>query len=231
MDWLGTVLPFLGQFNEQETSKQLTREERQWQEDMYNKYNSPSALVRQYKEAGINPALMFGGQTPAMETSTAPAAVAPSPTGSLTDMLGQLLNLSLLEENRENISADTRNKNANAAGKEIENRVQEKFAELTASASYNEILARIGNLKANTRLTNYQREVIGPLEEALKKAQESNLSSEAVYQEWINGFIDRHGSDPNAPYILQFISSLMDRDQYDPRHKSNRPPEVHGGSR
>lgn len=31
---------------------------RQWQEDMYNLYNSPSAMMRQYKEGHLNPFLM-----------------------------------------------------------------------------------------------------------------------------------------------------------------------------
>lgn len=30
---------------------------RQWMEDMYNKYSSPAAMMRQYKEAGVNPYL------------------------------------------------------------------------------------------------------------------------------------------------------------------------------
>lgn len=35
---------------------------RQWEEEMYNQYNSPSAMMRQYKEAGLNPYLV--GQDP-----------------------------------------------------------------------------------------------------------------------------------------------------------------------
>lgn len=40
------------------------REDRQWQEDMYNRYQSIPAQVRQMQEAGINPAVMLGGGTP-----------------------------------------------------------------------------------------------------------------------------------------------------------------------
>lgn len=35
--------------------------DRQFQEDMYNKYQSPEAQMRQYQEAGLNPALMYQG--------------------------------------------------------------------------------------------------------------------------------------------------------------------------
>ena len=34
---------------------------RQFQEDMYVKYQSPQAMMRQYADAGLNPALMYGG--------------------------------------------------------------------------------------------------------------------------------------------------------------------------
>lgn len=36
---------------------------RQWEEEMYNQYNSPSAMMRQYREAGLNPYLAASGQT------------------------------------------------------------------------------------------------------------------------------------------------------------------------
>lgn len=210
MDWLGTVLPFIGQFNEQETSKQLTREERQWQEDMYNKYNSPSALVRQYKEAGINPALMFGGQTPAMDSSTAPAAVAPSPTGSLTDMLGQLLNLSLLEENRKNISADTRNKNATAASSEFKLEVDRQFALFERSYSLSEMIARINKLQSETDLNENELNIIRPLEAALLRAQEKGESASAAIGKWKAEFVDKYDSDPDADLERQAFTSVLE---------------------
>lgn len=35
-------------------------EEREYNEYLYNEYESPSAMMRQYQEAGLNPALMYG---------------------------------------------------------------------------------------------------------------------------------------------------------------------------
>ena len=44
---------------------------RQWQEDFYNRYNSPQAQVRQYIDAGLNPALMYeSGASPGVVAST-----------------------------------------------------------------------------------------------------------------------------------------------------------------
>lgn len=41
--------------------KELTADERAYNEEMYNKYESPEALLRQYKDAGLSPSLMYGG--------------------------------------------------------------------------------------------------------------------------------------------------------------------------
>lgn len=47
------------------TQFQVYANEAQWQheEDMYNKYQSPAALMSQYQDAGLNPALMYGQST------------------------------------------------------------------------------------------------------------------------------------------------------------------------
>lgn len=47
------------------TQFQIYANEAQWQheEDMYNEYQSPAALMSQYQDAGLNPALMYGQST------------------------------------------------------------------------------------------------------------------------------------------------------------------------
>lgn len=41
-----------------DAQKEENKIQRKWQEDMYNKYQSPAALMRQYRQAGLNPFLM-----------------------------------------------------------------------------------------------------------------------------------------------------------------------------
>lgn len=43
--------------------KELTADERAYNEEMYNKYQSPDAMLQQYKDAGLNPSLMYGGMS------------------------------------------------------------------------------------------------------------------------------------------------------------------------
>ena len=77
----------------QEKQTELARE---WQEKWYNKYSSPQAQVRQYIDAGLNPALMLqGGPSPGAVASTsapsgsqasAPSQVMPDLSGILDSM-------------------------------------------------------------------------------------------------------------------------------------------------
>lgn len=43
--------------------RMLTEDERAYNEYLYNTYESPAAMVAQYKEAGLNPALMYGSDS------------------------------------------------------------------------------------------------------------------------------------------------------------------------
>ena len=63
------------------------RQQQQWQEDMYNKYQSPEALMRQYKSAGLNPFLL--GEN--VGTGSVPSTSAGgSVSGHMPDFSGHL---------------------------------------------------------------------------------------------------------------------------------------------
>lgn len=71
-------------------SAQQAQIARDWQEQMYNQYESPAAMMRQYQEAGINPAMVAGGTMPSMNTTTsAPSSVTPA-SESLVGAISQL---------------------------------------------------------------------------------------------------------------------------------------------
>lgn len=63
--WSGAIGRGAGLSNTQLAEMQFNHDEaqidRQFQEDMYNKYQSPEAQMRQYQAAGLNPALMYEG--------------------------------------------------------------------------------------------------------------------------------------------------------------------------
>lgn len=76
--------------------------DRQFQEDMYNKYQSPEAQMRQYQAAGLNPALMYeggvdiNGPSGGSAASVSGAAGGDTPTNSFEQVMGvmsQFLNM------------------------------------------------------------------------------------------------------------------------------------------
>lgn len=62
---------------------------RQWQEDQYLKYNSPSAQIQQYKDAGLNASLMYGSST-GMGASTSTSVPSGSSASSVSPKGGDV---------------------------------------------------------------------------------------------------------------------------------------------
>lgn len=148
----------------------------QHQEDFYNQYQSPQAMVRQYQDAGLNPALMFGKggsfSTPVAQGQI-PTGAMPNSTGSfdvpmngfIEDIFNTLnLRTALKQEKLENlnIAADTGLKQQ-----------QTKLLKAEEMKLYHEVInlcetnkkikaeikteaARKLNIEANTELTTQQ---------------------------------------------------------------------------
>lgn len=155
---------------------------RDWQEQQYNEYSSPEAMVRQYKEAGLNPALMYGanlqsstGSTSAPSGSAAsgstPSAFAADLTGIASAFLGlaklkQDIKESQSRENANNAAAFASERAGLASNsqsayhqsltsltKEQANKVREEFRLIAATATNEEYKKIFLNLKK--RLKNY----------------------------------------------------------------------------
>lgn len=101
---------------------------RQWQEDFYTQYQSPQAQVRQYQDAGLNPALMYGrGATPAASASTASngpsgdtaaGVVTPADPSSLLNLV---FGMAKLPSEIDLLNAQADDFRAAATGKDIQN--------------------------------------------------------------------------------------------------------------
>lgn len=99
--------------------KELTADERAYNEEMYNKYQSPEALLEQYKDAGLNPSLMYGGMnidSPEIadygNIQANPSAQAPSmaqfdTSSHFADIAHNILTLGQQALNRQSVENDT----------------------------------------------------------------------------------------------------------------------------
>ncbi len=207
-DWLGGLIPFISEYNANQTARMNSRVARKWEEEMYNKYNSPSALVRQYNEAGINPALMFGGQTPAAPTDTSAAETMPPNTGTLTEMLGQLLDINLFGEELEGKKLENESKRVKIQRDKLEYEIQSQFGMLIAEGNYDKVIAEINQIVEDTNTTRYTRQCLLPLEKVLKENEGKKLDEETLYLEWKNEYIDEYGADPTSAVDIQVLSSM-----------------------
>lgn len=103
---------------ERMADKQNKENERMWR--MNNAYNAPAAQMQRYKDAGLNPALVYGQ----MPQANAPDMVGGSPAAPASsvagDTISDLANLRLLEAQKRNIDADTQQKLSDAGLKDAE---------------------------------------------------------------------------------------------------------------
>ena len=108
------------QFNRSlSAEKALTADERAYNEAMYNKYESPEAMLAQYKSAGLNPSLMYGGfnagspeiadygNIQAGSSSNTPSFPQFDVAAHFSDIAQNLLTFGQQSLNRQSVSNDT----------------------------------------------------------------------------------------------------------------------------
>lgn len=120
------------QFNSEQAEKAYARQLEFWR--MQQEYNTPAALMKRYKDAGLNPDLVYGEVSPVNASSSSPTASYSGSVGSdlstkrtIGDIASMALQMQREKAEIDNIKADTANKNANTAGTLTYNQFQEKL--------------------------------------------------------------------------------------------------------
>lgn len=109
-----------------DTNVELARENRAWQESMWNKtneYNTPQKQIERLRAAGLNPALMYSnGQANTANTPSAPAAPHVQPVSGLAQGIGNagdtISNAVIQLEQAKQMRAQTRMMEAKATKEE-----------------------------------------------------------------------------------------------------------------
>lgn len=99
--------------------KELTADERAYNERIYNEYQSPAAMLEQYKDAGLNPSLMYGGMNidspeiadygniQANTSAQAPSMAQFDTSAHFADIAKNILTLGQQALNRQSVENDT----------------------------------------------------------------------------------------------------------------------------
>lgn len=180
---------------------------RQWQEDFYNNYESPAARMRQYQDAGLNPALMYqsapGGNVPSASSPSGSAASGSAASGSAASgsalnrqsALAQMfLQLAQLDAHIENVNADTAQKLASAEqtkvstefdSKSMQNRLslfEKQLREYDTRDRLNISSIRLNDVSCDKIITETNKAVVEMATEKLKQSN-INITNEKLAQE------------------------------------------------
>lgn len=142
---------------------------RDWQEQMYDKYNSLSGKISQAEQAGVNPLFAISGNavTPMSSSSPSPSgsAVSGSGRGSSGDLFSQVLGFLGLKKQKAEISAIETQNAATRQQMDIDlKKLPSELASLDSSASLNlarvtEVATSVEAMKHQMNLTDRQAEV------------------------------------------------------------------------
>ena len=164
---------------------------RQWQQDFFTKYQSPQAQVRQFQEAGLNPALMYGrGVTPvsASSASNGPSGDSASvqmPAVDSSSLLQMLFGAAKLPSEIDLLNAQAEDFRASATGKNIENAYSPQILEQNLQKGELDIL----NTEAAITTAQYQwalmssQEQLNLVKASLTEAEISDVLASASLKE------------------------------------------------
>ena len=168
--FFGPVLSFIEGFINRRFNSQEAEKARQWQEDMYQKYQSPSAMRSQFEEAGLNPYLVYGNANAAGSMPTASVGAHSDSRVDYNQMAVHQANARLL--------------GAEASNQEVENLYQEqeiakRFDEMSAHAKLMFAQSRVEDTQSKILLneldhwledfSNRQKNVLAQTDEAYNR--------------------------------------------------------------
>lgn len=197
--FLETIAPAAIQLGMQAAQNELNKS---WQEKMYNQYQSPAAMVRQYKEAGLNPALMYGQN---LQTQfNQPATQTPLDALGAAQIAAQIRNT---EANTANIEADTQAKSIENTFKPQQFQLDLRQREL----NYENTLAGLHKLGAEINEID-SRTMLNRIQSTLTESQISNIlaNTEKTKVETVSEQLRQQGIPAsNALIAAQLVSEQL----------------------
>lgn len=178
------------------------------QVDFYNTYQSPSAMVQQYKDAGLNPALMVGGSVgqTSVPSSSASSGSMPSsspasgaPSAGSGDFIADILSILQFKKQMSRLDAETNKTNAEA--KQIDK--ETSWIDTYNSASVDSMRAGIDKVRSDI---DVNKSVVDKNIQDINESISRISVNDSTIQ--VNGaLIDLHGSQT----VLNECKSAVER--------------------
>lgn len=212
------------EFNAQEAAKQRDWEARQaeiardWQEDFYNTYESPEAMVRQYQGAGLNPALLYqgagSGSAPSASIPSGSAASGTTPpymdAGPLLQTLDNLITLKTRLDNMKSGSVLNRANADKAVAEAAESRSRIKLNSKNMQKIDSEISLLIKQADSETERRNFliAQTSLNKVLANLRNKELTLLDYKAFEEQYRYDFYNKTGFYPSNTAVTQVIGAI-----------------------
>ena len=187
---------------------------RQFQEDFYLKYQSPSAMMSQYRDAGLNPVLA-AGQATNTPPSASSASAGSAPSGSAAssgmnsvspiNLIESIAGMMKLKAEIDNIKADTEGKKQGVFESISRENLNNAYAELSKEQQ-NEVI-QSANLKAAQASTESAKKEWYIAQKAFQIASQKQIDLQNAVSD---AFKDVTGVDAPADMISSIIGKCIE---------------------
>lgn len=158
--------------------------------DFYDTRQSPAAMVQQYKDAGLNPALLSGGVSGSSSPQSSPSgSAAHASSSSIPQMVDVMKSMVDIEAIRASI-AESRARKQKTEAEEEHIRKETSWIDTYNTTNIDSMKAGIDQVKSNIEVNEQQ------VQESLQRVQESLKRMDKMGSEIeVNGaLVDLHGS-------------------------------------
>lgn len=178
---------------------------RQWQENFYNQFQSPQAMVHQYEAAGMNPVLATGVPISSPPSaSSAQGSMAQGAAAPYMDVIGimaQFQNLMKLDAEIKNINKDTEEKESRIGVNKADVTYKESLKNLTDN-QVQLVKGQFRKVAAEAKNEEYRHNILLLEKEITEMQRNQDLREQEFHQ--------KYGVYPNDS-VQAIILKLLDR--------------------
>lgn len=165
---------------------QLNQQDRAWQQtvdmwNMQNKYNTPFNQMKRFKDAGLNPNLIYGQGNPGNATGAPNFQVSAhnSPIGAALEALTNVANLELIKSQVDKNKAEIKRTDSETEGKNLEN----KFNSNTFIPRFWKVTAEAGESVNKKAMSDIDRQYYSSIKEYSFQTIKTNWDNMLLYKD------------------------------------------------